>query len=90
MRGIRNVLVKNPEAFLRVPGCGRSVMRARRAVATLRMWTEGALGPQAAAVPPVVRAGRAAQNSPERKGPATGRPVKRPGGQVGASGLRGY
>lgn len=71
--------------------CGRTAtQRASRARATRRTWMQGALRPQAATVPPVVRAGRAARNSPERMGAATGHPGKGRGGQVSAVGASCY
>lgn len=60
-------------------------MLARALLATLTMWTAGGARPQAAAAPRVGRAGRAAQNSPENRGPTTGHPGKGHGGQVGAA-----
>lgn len=60
-------------------------MLARALLATLTMWTVGGARPQAAAAPPVGRARRAAQHSPENREPTTGHPGKSHGGQVGAA-----
>lgn len=58
-------------------------MLARALLATLKMWMERGGHPQAATVPRVGRARRAAQNSPENRGPTTGHPGKGHGGQAG-------
>lgn len=66
-------------------------MLASTTGATLKMWMEG--GPhqgahlQVAAMPRVLRARRAAQNSPEKLGLTTGHLMQGHGGQVGAAGV---
>ena len=71
-------------------GCGKAVILASMGLATLKMWIEGLLRLQAAARLQVARARRAVQNSPEKMGPTTGRPMKGHRGQVGTAGPHSY
>lgn len=67
--------------------CRRTAMPASTAAAILRMWTQRGPHPQAVVMPRVVRARRAAQNSPEKMGATAGHPKKGPERQVGVAGL---